>query len=178
MGHHGPVIWTAPEVSRPDPPQAASERATLEGYLEFHRATLPWKCAGLTGEQLARCAVPPSNLSLLGLIRHVADAERAWFRRRAGGQPVPEVYHREDRPDAAFEEASAAKAEADYARLVDEQELCRQAVAGQPLEQQFIHPEWGPMSLRWVYDHMIAEYARHIGHADLLRECIDGATGE
>ncbi len=61
---------------------------------------------------------------------------------------------------------------------MDEQELCRQAVAGQPLEQEFTHPEWGKISLRWVYNHMIAEYARHIGHADLLRECVDGATGE
>ncbi len=173
------MTWIAPDVSRADEPLTGDERATLEGLLDWQRATLLWKCSGLTGEQLARRAVPPSNLSLLGLIRHVADAERAWFRHRAGGQPVPEVYRREDRPDAAFEEASAAEAEAGYARLVDEQELCRQAMAGQPLGQEFTHPEWGQqISLRWVYNHMIAEYARHIGHADLLRECVDGATGE
>lgn len=170
--------WIAPAVTRIDEPLVADERSTLDALLDWHRATLLWKCAGLTGEQLARRPVPPSNLSLLGLVRHLADAERAWFRRRAGGQPLPEVYARDDRPDAAFEEASAAGAEASYARLVEEQGLCRQAVAGLPLEHQFTHPEWGPMTLRWVYDHMIAEHARHLGHADLLRECTDGASGE
>ncbi|MGO9784378.1 MAG: DUF664 domain-containing protein [Streptosporangiaceae bacterium] len=83
------MTWIAPDASRADEPLTGDERATLEGLLDWHRATLLWKCSGLTGEQLARRAVPPSNLSLLGLIRHVADAERAWFRRRAGGQPVP-----------------------------------------------------------------------------------------
>jgi len=177
-GNHGGMGWIAPEVTRIDEPLVADERSTLEALLDWHRATLLGKCAGLTGEQLARQPVPPSNLSLLGLVRHVADAERAWFRRRAGGQPLPEVYARDDRPDAAFEEATAAGAEDDYARLVAEQELCRQAVADLPLEHQFTHPRWGQMSLRWVYDHMVAEYARHLGHADLLRECTDGATGE
>jgi len=170
--------WIAPDVTRIDEPLVADERSALDALLDWHRATLLWKCAGLTGEQLAHRPVPPSNLSLLGLVRHVADAERAWFRRRAGGQPLPEVYARDDRPDAAFEEATAGGAKAGYAGLVEEQELCRQAVAGLPLEHQFTHPEWGPMTLRWVYDHMVAEYARHLGHADLLRECTDGATGE
>jgi hypothetical protein len=103
------MTWIAPDVTRVDEPLTGDERATLEGLLDWHRATLLWKCSGLTGEQLAHCAVPPSNLSLLGLIRHVADAERAWFRRRAGGQPVPEVYHREDRPDAAFAATSGRR---------------------------------------------------------------------
>jgi hypothetical protein len=82
----GIMTWTAPEITRPCPPEAAGERATLEGYLEFHRATLLWKCAGLDGEQLARRSVPPSSLSLLGLVRHLAEAERAWFRREFRGE--------------------------------------------------------------------------------------------
>jgi len=176
--NHSGMGWIAPEVPRAHEPLVAGERSTLEALLDWHRATLLGKCAGLTGEQLAQHPVPPSNLSLLGLVRHLTDTERAWFRRRAGGQPLPYVYGAPSQQDAAFEEAIAAGAEDDYARLVAEQELCRQAVAGLPLEHQFTHPRWGQTSLRWVYDHMIAEYARHLGHADLLRECTDGATCE
>ena len=172
------MTWIAPGVTRVREPVVADERATLDGLLEWHRATLLDKCAGLTGEQLARHPVPPSGLSLLGLIRHLAGTERAWFRRRAAGRPVPDLYARADRPEAAFSEAAAAGAEADYARLASEWELCRQAVRGLPLDHQFRHPQWGLRSLRWVYGHMIAEYARHLGHADLLRECTDGVTGE
>ncbi len=176
--NHGGMGWIAPEVPRTHEPLVAGERSTLEALLDWHRATLLGKCAGLTGEQLVQRPVPPSSLSLLGLVRHLTDTERAWFRRRAGGQSLPDVYGPAAQSDAAFEEATAAGAEDDYARLVAEQELCRQAMAGLPLDHQFTHPRWGQTSLRWVYDHMIAEYARHLGHADLLRECTDGATGE
>ena len=170
--------WIAPEVTRSHEPPVGDERSTLEALLDWHRATLLYKCAGLTGEQLALRAVPPSSLSLLGLVRHLTETERAWFRRRVAGLPLPPVYGPPAQSEAAFEEATAAGAEEDYARLVTEQELARQAVAGLPLDQQFTHPRWGQMSLRWVYDHMIVEYARHLGHADLLRERTDGATGE
>lgn len=170
--------WTVPPVARIHQPVTADERATLDGLLEWHRATFVWKCAGLTGEQLARRPVPPSSLSLLGLIRHLTDTERAWFRRRVGGLPLPEAYARPDRPEAAFEDADPVSAEADLARLTEEWELCRQAVAGVPLDTTFEHESWGTLSVRWVYGHMIAEYARHLGHADLIRESIDGVTGE
>jgi len=141
-------------------------------------AALLWKCAGLTGAELARRTAPPSTLSLLGLVRHLADAERAWFRRYFRGERLPEVYARADRPDAAFAEADAAGAEGDVGRLVAEWDAARRAVAGASLDERFVHEEFGEMSLRWVYNHMIAEYARHLGHADLLRELTDGATGE
>ena len=170
--------WTVPPVARIREPTAAGERATLDGLLEWHRATFLWKCAGLTGEQLAARPVPSSSLSLLGLARHLTDTERAWFRRRVGGQLLPDVYTTADRPDAAFEDTDAAAAEADVARLTGEWELCRQAVAGVALDTQVSHERRGPLSVRWVYGHMIAEYARHLGHADLLRESIDGVTGE
>jgi uncharacterized damage-inducible protein DinB len=170
--------WIAPPVERIDESYAADERGTLEGILERQRATLLWKCAGLDGEQLAQRAVPPSKLSLLGLVRHLADAERAWFRRYLRGEQLPEVYRRDDCPDAAFEEASAEGAEADFARLTEEWELCRKAAAGAALDDTFLHEQAGPISLRWIYSHMIEEYARHNGHADLLRECVDGVTGE
>jgi Protein of unknown function (DUF664) len=172
------MTWTVPPVTRTREPNAADERATLDGLLDWHRSTFWWKCEGLTGEQLARRPVPPSSLSLLGLARHLTDTERAWFRRRVGGQALPSVYATAGRPDAAFEDAEAATAEAGMAALRAEQELCRRAVAGVPLDTTFEHERWGTLSVRWVCNHMIAEYARHLGHADLLRESIDGVTGE
>jgi Protein of unknown function (DUF664) len=171
------VSWIAPQVSRVDEPFAAGERAMLEGFLEWQRATLLHKCAGLSGGQLAERSVPPSALSLLGLVRHHAEVERTWFRRRFGGEQLPRLYWREDRPDAAFEEVSADRAEADFACLMTEWVLARRAAAGASLDEIFISDRWGQMSLRWVYLHMIEEYARHAGHADMLRERIDGTTG-
>jgi hypothetical protein len=172
------MSWTAPEIDRPFPPQAAAERATLEGHLDFHRATLLWKCAGLNGEQLARRAVPPSNLSLLGLVRHLAEAERAWFRREFRGERLTGLYSNADFPDAAFEEARAGGAEDDYGRLIEESDLARKAVATASLDEEFTHAEFGRESLRGLYNHLIEEYARHNGHADLPCQCIDGTTGD
>ena len=149
----------------------------LEGFLDWQRGTLLHKCAGLTGEQLARKACLPSDLSLLGLVRHMTDVERTWFRRRFAGQDLDGVYWREDAPKAAFADVDPAGAEADLARLVAEQEAARKAVAGLSLDDVFVSERWGEMSLRWCYGHMTAEYARHCGHADLLRERVDGVTG-
>jgi uncharacterized damage-inducible protein DinB len=171
------MTWTASDVTRHDEPFVGDERAMLEGFLDWHRDTLLVKCAGLTGEQLAAQACPPSNLSLLGLVRHMTDVERTWFRIRWGGQTIDRVYARQDRPDAAFEEVDPAHAERDIARLTAEVELARQAVADLPLDTIFVSERWGEMSLRWGLCHMIEEYARHNGHADLIRERVDGRTG-
>jgi uncharacterized damage-inducible protein DinB len=168
------VSWTAPEVARIDEPFTGPERGILDGFLDWHRATLLWKCAGLTGEQLAQPSVPPSNLSLLGLVRHMADVERAWFRIRFRGEPLPRLY---DYEDAAFEHADPAGAQADFAAFTTECDLARQAVARASLDDEFTASSGRVLSLRWVYTHMIEEYARHNGHADLLRQRIDGATG-
>ncbi|QVQ54599.1 DinB family protein [Spiractinospora alimapuensis] len=151
----------------------------LEGLLEWHRATLLHKCAGLTGEQLALRAAPPSTLSLLGLVRHMADVERSWFRRRLRGEEIPPIHQRPDVADADFEDTNPARADRDLEILRREWEDVRAAAAEVSLDHTFRHPhreEW--MSLRWVYLHMIEEYARHNGHADILRERIDGAKGE
>ena len=151
------------------------ERTMLEGWLEWHRTTLLRKCGGLTAEQLARRAVPPSNLSLLGLIRHAAKAERHWFRQRVGGEDLLWLY---PAGEADFHAAEAASAEADYATLLAEREACRALAAHASLDDVFTVEAWDRrVSVRWVYIHMIEEYARHNGHADLLRERIDGATG-
>jgi hypothetical protein len=169
--------WTAPAVERPDEPFVADERAMLEGFLDFGRSTLLVKCAGLTGAQLAARPLEPSTLSLLGLVRHLTDVERTWFRRRFGAEAVESAYWRPDRPDAAFEEAAAGGAERDLAGLVAEWRAARRAVADLPLEHVFVSDRWGPMQLRWAYCHLTSEYDRHNGHADLLRERIDGSTG-
>ncbi len=170
------MTWTAPEYLRIDEPFVATERAMLAGFLDWYRASLLARCSGLTGEQLAQRAVPPSNLSLLGLVRHLTDVERNHFRRRFGGQEVTSRYARPGRPDAAFEEVDPAQAARDLERLITEQHAARLAVAELPLDAIFVNERFGDMSLRWAYSHMIAEYAGHCGHADLIRERIDGRT--
>ena len=167
------VSWTAPDVTRIDEPFTGSERGILDGFLDWHRSTLLWKCAGLTGQQLELAPVPPSNLSLLGIVRHMADMERTWFRIRFRGEPLPRPY---DYEDAAFEHTDPARAEADFTAFTEECDLVRKAVALASLDEEFTGGG-RTMSLRWVYTHMIEEYARHNGHADLLRQRIDGATG-
>jgi hypothetical protein len=170
--------WTAPQVTRQDTPHIGGERQMLEAWLDFHRQTLVGKCSGLTADQLRQRTVPPSNLSLLGLIRHMAEVERGWFRRRVGGENVAFLFSSEADPDGEFDHVDTADAEQDFATYLREIDLARQAAAGRELDETFFHSHrhaW--MSVRWVYVHMIEEYARHNGHADLLRERIDGATG-
>ncbi|MEQ7129455.1 DinB family protein [Actinopolymorpha sp. B11F2] len=171
------MSWIAPEVERVDEPFTGDERSTLEGFLEWGRYTLLHKCGGLTAEQLALQAVPPSTLSLLGLIRHVTEVERSWFRQRFAGQDVPGIYNRPGKPDADFEDVDPRQAEATYNLLVNEWHLSRDAMCGRSLDETFAHPRFGPMSLRWILCHMCSEYDRHNGHADMLRERIDGRTG-
>jgi uncharacterized damage-inducible protein DinB len=169
------VAWKAPDVERPEGPLTGPERPMLQAFLDWYRATLLYKCAGLTGEQLAERAVPPSDLSLLGLVRHMTKVERAWFRQRFAGEQVDSPFG--DEPGADFERTDPARAAADYARLTEEFKLADMAVAHSSLDEEFVH-DGETMSLRLIYLHMIEEYARHMGHADLLRERIDGATGQ
>jgi uncharacterized damage-inducible protein DinB len=172
------MTWTAPPVTRTDAPLTGDERTMLDGWLDFHRQTLLQKCAGLTGEQLVVRAVEPSSLSLLGLVRHMAEVEQSWFRRRFAGEDVAFLYYREDAEDADFDEVDATTAEADLAVFHEQVALARAAAAERSLDETFVHRRRNTeMNLRWIYVHMIEEYARHNGHADLLRERIDGATG-
>ena len=111
------MTWTAPQVSRTDPPNTADEREALDGWLDFHRSTLLMKCQGLAPEQLARRAVPPSALSLLGLVRHMAEVEQAWFRMRFAGEAgLDYLYCSDEYPDGDFDLAEAGGAEADRER--------------------------------------------------------------
>ena len=174
----GRMTWTAPLISRQRTPIVAGERQMLEAWLDFHRQTLLGKCSGLTPGQLRQRSAPPSTLSLLGLVRHMTDVERGWFRRRIAGEDVGFLYSSEAEPDGEFDNVASADAEQDFAVYLREVELARQAAAGRELDATFYHTRHkAEMSVRWVYLHMIEEYARHNGHADLLRERIDSATG-
>jgi uncharacterized damage-inducible protein DinB len=174
---HASQTWTAPAITRTPEPFVASERAVLDGFLDWYRATLLHKCTGLSAERLAEQAVPPSNLTLLGLIRHMAEVERAWFRLRFGRQQIDRLYVTEANPDADLECGTPASAESDYATFLSELEATRAAAAGHELDETFVSSRGQQMSLRWLYLHLIEEYTRHCGHADLIRECIDGAKG-
>ena len=172
--------WIAPDVERSEQYPARRtepEQQMLRDWLDWHRATLLRKCAGLDAAQLAKRAVPPSNLSLLGLIRHLADAERGWVRQAFRGEQIPDLYYRSDAPDADIEEADPAGAEEDFERYLAECRAVDAALEGASLDDTFTFLELPVTSVRWMWQHLVEEYARHNGHADLLREAIDGSTG-
>ncbi|GAA0616018.1 DinB family protein [Kribbella sandramycini] len=171
------MTWKAPDVARPGGSLTAPERELLQGYLSFYRATLLVKCAGLTAEQLAARPSPPSNLSLLGLIRHLTKVERIWFRIHfAPGDPAEPLFAPELGKDADFELIDPADAQAAYEGLIAEWRLSDEAAAGRSLDERFAFGGT-ESTLRMIYIHLIGEYARHCGHADLVREQLDGSTG-
>jgi len=164
---------------RTPPLFTGDEREILCSWLDWHRETLAVKCAGLTEAQLKERAVPPSAMSLLGLVRHLAHVERAWFRRVLDDEDVPLLHGKEQRPDADFEDADDASVEETFATWRAEVELAREVSAGLPLDAVAKRQRDGnDVSHRRILVHLIQEYARHNGHADLLRERIDGMTGE
>ena len=152
----------------------------LETFLDYHRATLLLKCAGLSDDQLRTRSVPPSSLSLLGLVRHMAEVERNWFRRILMGEDVPGIFWTDEEPDGEFDLVDGADVEADLATCRQELDICR-AIANRHPDLDAIGANLRrghEVSLRWIFVHLIEEYARHNGHADFLRERIDGVTGE
>jgi uncharacterized damage-inducible protein DinB len=173
-------------TERPEPPHVADERATLLGFLDFQRATFAIKCADLTPDQLVLRASPPSTLSLLGLARHIADCERGWFREFAGEKgpgrdDVTPLFFTDEELNLDFDGTVAEQAAVDEAFDAWRAEIAHagEIVAAHSLDDTFTRPRKGDtFTLRWVIVHMIEEYARHNGHADLLREAIDGTTGE
>jgi uncharacterized damage-inducible protein DinB len=178
LWHHRIVTnWTAPEVDPPAEPTNAGERESLEGWLAWHRNTLLRKCQGLTGEELGQRSVEPSTLSLHGLIRHMSDVERAWFRERVLGEDIELRYSTRENQDGDFDDTKPEDAEQDYATLLAEIRLANEGMRGKSLEDTFQLRD-RTFNVRWVYLHMIEEYARHNGHADLLRERIDGETDD
>ena len=167
-------------IARTDPDLLGSELDNLVQFLEYHRATFARKCAGLDAEQLKRRTTPPSNLSLLGLARHLTEVERYWFLGCLLGRQVEDRYCTTASPDGDFDDldsATVAEVWADYQAAIEES---RRILAGFGSAEQ-TSPESGRRrvrTVRWVLLHLLEEYARHNGHADLLREAIDGSTGE
>jgi hypothetical protein len=165
-------------TERIGPPLRGDERETLRAFLDYHRATLEMKCEGLTDEELRRQSSPPSTLSLLSLVRHMAEVERTWFRTVIDGEDLPLVWSAERDYQVAYDASSATRSEAfaawrtevEHARRIE-----REAVS---LDVTGYYPKWEEhVSLRLIMHHLIHEYARHNGHADFLREAIDGTVG-
>lgn len=164
-------------VQYADIPRTGDERSTLLAFLSWQRGTLARKCQGLTAEQLRTRSAPPSNLSLLGLVRHLTDVERGWFRRTLALEEIDDLYSTEADPDGDFNNVDAADVEQTFASWRAECERADGIVSEHQLEDVGRQRSGNPVSLRWILNHMIEEYSRHNGHADLLRERIDGATG-
>ena len=167
-----------PEDARPEPPHVAGEAETVSGFLDFQRATLLWKLEGLDDEQLRRAMVP-SGTSLLGIVKHLAYVERGWFQRVWAGQEITVPWTEED-PDADWRIEPDETTQDVLALYEGECARSREIVAAaSSLDEAVVHPRWKEeLSRRWILAHMIEETARHVGHADILREQLDGAVGE
>jgi uncharacterized damage-inducible protein DinB len=165
------------DVRRVEPAYDLADRAMLEAWLEFHRVTLLLKCEGLDDAARKARPVPTSNLSLHGLIRHMAEVERNWFTRVLLSAPeTPPIWFDPAIDDSELVPLDDADWEADLAAWHAQCQQSRANADGKELD--FTGARRGePVSLRWIYVHMIEEYARHNGHADLIRELIDGAVG-
>lgn len=179
MAHQG--MWLPPsEDPRMQQAPTRGERECLVGYLEHYRTTLVLKCDGLTAAQLGTRSVPPSSISLLGLVRHMARVEQSWFRRVIeDATDLPRLFEGEDE-DAGF----GWSGEADDALVADAWELWRREVAhardvlARTDLDTVVDVHGDPVEVRDIVVHMVEEYARHLGHADLVRECLDGRTGQ
>ncbi|MCI4064404.1 DinB family protein [Micromonospora sp. R77] len=174
-------MFVTPEADPRSAGGFSDERSMLVGYLRDYRLTLELKCADLTAEQLARRSVPPSKMSLLGLVRHLAEVERFWFRRVLAGQDVPKRYSPEGERDGAFDDAVGEPAVVEEAWRAWRAEVAfadELVAATADLGFRAAMSDGTEISLRELLLHMVEEYARHCGHADLLRERIDGRVGQ
>jgi len=163
---------TEPSYVLPD------ERTMLNAWLEYHRGTLAFKCTGLTDDQLRERSVPPSSMSLLGLVRHMTEVERNWFQRVLLGADTPPLYWDETNEDGDFDDVDTADVASDVQRYHEACEAARAAESAAESLDASGQRRGETVTLRWILVHMIEEYARHNGHADLIRERIDGATGD
>ncbi|WP_112267304.1 DinB family protein [Lentzea terrae] len=165
-------------TERPSPPLQAGERETLRAFLDFHRATLAMKCEGLSDDDLRRRSMPPSTLTLLGLVRHMAEVERTWFRKVIDGEDIPLVWSEDNDYQVAYDASKSSRSDAFAAWQTEVEHARRIERAAESLDVLGYQPRWSEqVSLRLVMHHLCHEYARHNGHADFLREGIDGVTG-
>lgn len=177
-----PSDAVVPELddNRDDGPMTGSERAVLDHWLDLYRDTVMIKLAGLDAEQLCRRSVPPSAMSLIGVVRHLTEVEAYWLRVvLLGEEGVPDYYCLPQSPDGDFDDVDPADAVRDVAAYQSEIDRTRAAAEGWT---DLAAPVRGlrrgrPVNLRWILVHLIEEYARHLGHLDLLRETVDGRTG-
>jgi Protein of unknown function (DUF664) len=163
---------------RPEPPITGDERSMLPVWLDYQRSTLLWKCDSLGGAELVRRAIPPSSLTLLGLLRHMTYVEWHWFADVFAGSPAPEPFSLAGDPDADFNDLHPSAAQADIDQFLRQCDVSRAIAQNAPDLDCVAASPRRPVSLRWIMVHMIEEYARHNGHADLLREVVDGSVGE
>jgi uncharacterized damage-inducible protein DinB len=165
-------------TERIGPPLRAGERETLRAFLDYHRATLAMKCDGLSDDDLRRESMPPSTLSLLGLVRHMAEVERTWFRRVINAEDIPLRWSDDGDFQAAYDASASTRSEAFEAWQAEVEHSRRIEREAESLDVIGYQASWGEdVSLRLVMLHLIHEYARHNGHADFLREAIDGTVG-
>jgi len=176
-----PDMWVDEnDDPREQPPSGADEKSVLVDYLRRYRLTMQMKCADLDAAQMARRSVPPSTMALLGLVRHMAEVERSWFRRVMAGEEAPPLYYTKESRDEDWDGARAEEAlvAAAWQAWRDEVAFAEDYVA-RTEDLGILGSHHGtPLPLRDILVHMIEEYARHCGHADLLRECIDGRVGQ
>lgn len=164
---------------RVEPAHTLGEREMLESWLEFHRVTLLFKCEGLGDAERKARPVRTSKLSLHGLVRHLAEVERNWFHRVLLAEPdAPSIWLDPGVEDSELVPLDDADWDTDLAAWQEECERSRRAAADHDLDDTGTGRDGEPFSLRWIYTHMIEEYARHNGHADLLRELVDGSVGD
>lgn len=167
-------------TGRSEPAINADERTMLEGWLDYHRQTLAWKCEGLTDTQLRAASVEPSELTLMGLVRHMAEVERFWFHEVLLGEDLGVLYSSEEDRDGDFHFSDADTWREAHETWQAEIERARRNTVAHGLDDlsKGTSRSGEHFNLRWIYTHMIEEYARHNGHADLLRERVDGSTGD
>jgi len=169
-------IWA--DSDRPRIPRVATEREALVAYLEYYRATVEMKCRNLTPKQAQTRSMPPSSLSLHGLIRHLAAVERWWFQQNFERRDVPFLFFTADNPNLDFDPPSDADFAADLQVWRAECAVSREIVAAHELDDTARPLDWDEdVDLRWLVLRMMTEYAQHCGHIDLLREGIDGRIG-
>jgi uncharacterized damage-inducible protein DinB len=168
-----------PRFERPKPLSSGAERDQLQSWLAFYRATLLKKCSGLSFEDLARRPVATSSMSLLGTLRHMTFVEQIWYDARFAGNDVTEYYKQPDNREAEWTELDSATLDQVVANFEHACETSDELARGHDLDELVRRSgaNWEPVDLRWIYIHMIEEYARHCGHADIIRELIDGTTG-
>jgi uncharacterized damage-inducible protein DinB len=164
--------------TRTGPPAFGTEREMLRAFLDYHRATLAMKCEGLTDEELRQRSMPPSTLTLLGLVRHLAEVERTWFRRVFEDHDAPMVWSDTTDFQAAYDASASTRQEAFGAWEAEVAASRRIEAAASSLDAAGYQPRWEEeVSLRMVMLHVLLEYGRHNGHADFLREGVDGTVG-